>query len=173
MSSLFTNNISCSCSIPKPAYHPIDTNCIIISTHHNENGTTPGIYKYNIITNKSQIISKYNNTLKPASHGQFIDTSNNTLILYGGRNNTFEIFDLNTKQMKQINGKNMLSKCSGYPQNTFIPSSIHQIHVMDEYFNHYSFNIINKQIKIKTNQNKTPNIYYPKLLYIKSHRKLY
>eukprot|EP01084_Bolivina_argentea_P120300 213226_1 len=69
--------------IPKPLHDPTNTHCIIISTYYNETETTPGIYKYNIETNESQIIYKYNNILKPCAHGQFINTSNNTLILYG------------------------------------------------------------------------------------------
>eukprot|EP01084_Bolivina_argentea_P052744 96868_1 len=83
--------------IPKPSYHPTNKNCIIISTDYTENNvnkryemikatlTTPGIYKYNMETNESEIIYKYNNTFQPCCHGQFIDTSNNTLILYGDR----------------------------------------------------------------------------------------
>ncbi len=72
-----------------------------------ENQTTPGIYKYNILTNESQIIYKYNDTFKPYSHGQFINSSNNTLIIYGGGwNNTFEIFDLNNNKMEKTNDKN-------------------------------------------------------------------
>eukprot|EP01084_Bolivina_argentea_P275486 469824_1 len=82
--------------IPKPSYHPTNKNCIIISTKYDEKQTImPGIYKYNIEINESQIIYKYNNTFKPNRHGQFIDTSNNMLILYGGGFETFKIFDLN------------------------------------------------------------------------------
>eukprot|EP01084_Bolivina_argentea_P141714 249004_1 len=95
--------ISFSSYIQKPSQDPTSRNCIIISTHYNENKTTPGIYKYNLVTNESQIIYKYDGTFKPSSHDQFIDTSNNTLILYGGLWNTFKVFDLNTNQIKQIN----------------------------------------------------------------------
>eukprot|EP01084_Bolivina_argentea_P313009 541973_1 len=109
--------------MPKPSYDSTSKNCIIISTQYQENKTTPGIYKYNLLTNESQIIYnyKYDNTFKPSAHGQFINTFNNTLILYAGWNHTFKIFDLNTNQIKQINDKNIISKCS-CPQNTFIPS---------------------------------------------------
>eukprot|EP01084_Bolivina_argentea_P316920 549435_1 len=111
--------------MPKPLYDPTNKNCIIISTHFQENKTTAGIYKYNTQTNESQIIYQYHYsyTFKPDGHGQFIDTSNNILILYGGWNdNTFKIFDLNTNQIKQINDKNIISKCGKWPQNTFFPS---------------------------------------------------
>eukprot|EP01084_Bolivina_argentea_P198252 339538_1 len=77
--------------IPKPSQHPTNNKCIIISTHSREDKTTAGIYKYNIETNESQIIYKYNDidsycTFETDGHGQFINTSNNTLILYGGHN---------------------------------------------------------------------------------------
>eukprot|EP01084_Bolivina_argentea_P227037 383460_1 len=120
MSSKLT--LTFSSYIPKPSSYPTNKNCIIISTHYAENRTTPGIYKYNLISNESQIIYKYNDTLEPDLHGQFIDTANNTLILYGGKHflgmgGIFKIFDLNTNQMKQINDKNILSKCGYYPKH--------------------------------------------------------
>eukprot|EP01084_Bolivina_argentea_P309927 536150_1 len=103
--------------MPKPLYHPTSNKCIIITTdcleYYETSSSTAAIYKYNIDTNESQILYKYNidtnesqiiykytNTFTSNYHGQFIDPSNNTLILYGG---TFGIFDLNTNQMKQIN----------------------------------------------------------------------
>eukprot|EP01084_Bolivina_argentea_P254169 427229_1 len=94
--------------IPKASCDPKDKKCIVICTDYSEIQTTPGIYQYNLISNKSQIIYKYNNTIKPQLHSQFIDTSNNTLILYGGACNTFKVFDLNTNEIKQINDKNII-----------------------------------------------------------------
>eukprot|EP01084_Bolivina_argentea_P309928 536151_1 len=67
--------------MPKPLYHPTSNKCIIITTNFIEYETTTGIYTYNIETNKSQTVYKYNNTFKPTLHDQFIDPSNNTLIL--------------------------------------------------------------------------------------------
>eukprot|EP01084_Bolivina_argentea_P072214 131167_1 len=135
MSSSYTKPFTKSSKLPlcvnnymsKPLYHPTHNNCIVITTFYANNKPAPGIYKYNTETNELQIIYKYNNTFKrgdfkPAGHGQFIDISNNTLILYGGDNYTFKIFDLNTNQMKQINDKNIISKCAESPQSTLIPS---------------------------------------------------
>eukprot|EP01084_Bolivina_argentea_P168500 292197_1 len=99
MSSKFTKSFKLTITLwnsMRASYDPINKNCIIISTSYDEHKTTPGIYTYNLVTNESQIIYKYNNTFKPKYHGQFIDTSNNTLILYGGIWNMFKIFDLNT-----------------------------------------------------------------------------
>eukprot|EP01084_Bolivina_argentea_P077106 139799_1 len=116
--------ITCDAYIPKPSQDPTNKNCIIITTNnYDEDETTPGIYKYNLVSNESQIIYKYDDTFKSSDHGQFTDALNNTLILYGGDDEklddaTFKIFDLNTNQMKQINDTNMLSKCSYCPQNT-------------------------------------------------------
>eukprot|EP01084_Bolivina_argentea_P276549 471890_1 len=91
--------VSCADYIPKPSYDTTNRNCIVISTGYDEYKTTPGIYKYNIVSNESQIIYKYNQTFTGEYHGQFIDTSNNTLILYGGGSyNIFKTFDLNTNQ---------------------------------------------------------------------------
>eukprot|EP01084_Bolivina_argentea_P119945 212650_1 len=117
--------------IPKPSYDPSNKNCIIICTDYAEDETTPGIYKCNLVSNESQIIYKYDKAFDPDCHGQFIDISNNTLIVYGGRNKTFKIFDLNTNQIKQINDKNIISKtkCGYFPQNTLI-ASINEIHIL-------------------------------------------
>eukprot|EP01084_Bolivina_argentea_P263686 446389_1 len=106
-----------------------------------DNKTTPGIYKYNIETNESQMIYKYNNTFNPAYHGQFIDPSNNTVILFGGNYNTFQVFDLNINQMIQKHHPNILSTLGGFPQIAFIPSPINNIHILNtQYkFNHYKF----------------------------------
>eukprot|EP01084_Bolivina_argentea_P284799 488197_1 len=97
--------VSFSYYIPKPSYDPANKNCIVISTDHSEVRETAGIYKYNLVSNESQIVYEYDDNDRPAGHGQFIDTSNNTLILYGKQGNTF---DLNTNQMKQTNDKNIL-----------------------------------------------------------------
>eukprot|EP01084_Bolivina_argentea_P191229 328492_1 len=67
--------------MPKPLQHPTNSKCIIISTHCAEYKTTHAIYTYNLQTNESQIIYTYDSTFYARYHGQFIDTSNNTLIL--------------------------------------------------------------------------------------------
>eukprot|EP01084_Bolivina_argentea_P132903 234523_1 len=137
--------ITCDRYIPKPSQDPTNKNCIIISTDYEEYQTPPGIYKHNLVLNDSQIIYKYNNTFEPNGHGQCIATSNNTLILYGGCNNTFKIFDLNTNQIKQTNDKNVLSKCGFRPHNAFIPSPANQIQILDKNCNHYQYDITNKE----------------------------
>eukprot|EP01084_Bolivina_argentea_P293052 503972_1 len=181
MSSPFTKcyqlQISCCYYIPKPSYDPTNKNCIVISTHYFESRTTGGIYRYNIVTNDSEIICNYkSNTFYPVYHSQFINPSNNTLILFGGINNTFEQFDLNTNKMiiKQTNHKNMLSERDDNSQCAFIPSPINEIHVLNN-CQHFKFDIINKQtVEIKPDSElRLHNIFNSKLLYIKLYNKLF
>eukprot|EP01084_Bolivina_argentea_P281460 481564_1 len=87
--------------VPKPSHDPINKNCIVISTDHREIAQASGIYKYDMYTNELNLVYKYDNTFKPSYHGQFVDPSNNTLILFGGDFNIFETFDLNKNKMKQ------------------------------------------------------------------------
>eukprot|EP01084_Bolivina_argentea_P019923 37058_1 len=164
--------ISFISEIPKPSYDSTNKNCIIISSYYRESQTTEGIYKYNVETNESELIYKYDNTCKSSDPGQFIDPSNNTLILFGGDFNIFETFDLNKNKMKQKNDKNILNECGSNPQTALIPSPINKIHILDCVGIHYTFDLTNKEtIKMKTDSElESNNITYPKLLYIKSKK---
>eukprot|EP01084_Bolivina_argentea_P284195 486965_1 len=73
---------------PKPSsstksYHPQNPDVVIISTAHYE-GSKKGIYEYNLIQNTFNKIYTYDQTLKPESHGQFIDSKNELLYIFGG-----------------------------------------------------------------------------------------
>eukprot|EP01084_Bolivina_argentea_P074134 134498_1 len=175
MSSLFIKSdqlpMCFNADIPKPSYDPVNKNCIIISTNY-KNKQTRGIYKYNMVTNESEIIHKYNGTCEPDRHGQFIDPSNNTLILYGGARETFKIFDLNTNKMKQNNDTNIISKCGIYPRNTFIPP-INHVHILTRYCQHYTLDITTKEVKTNSKLESNQIYTYVKLLYIESHKKLF
>eukprot|EP01084_Bolivina_argentea_P103433 185261_1 len=159
--------------IPKPLFHPIYKNCIVISTYcrNYHQRYTSGIYIINLDTNELRMIGKYEQTFKPYDHGQFIDPSNNTLIVFG--NGVYGVFDLNTHKMKETTHNNMLKQCKSEPQTKFIPSICGgNIHVFTRGMqnNHYQFNIGNKKTKKLKIKHK---IYCPKLTYIKSHKKLY
>eukprot|EP01084_Bolivina_argentea_P268588 456253_1 len=160
--------ISVNYLIPKPSYHPTDKNCIVISTDYEEQQIISGIHKYNMVTNESQIIHEYDDTLKPEEHGQFIDPSNNTLLIYGGIYNTFKTFDLNTNQMKLEQYKNTLCECNRRSRVTFIPPPINQIHVLNYECEHFIFDITNKQTtKVGTDVDlQSHHIRNPKLLFI-------
>eukprot|EP01084_Bolivina_argentea_P257621 434070_1 len=181
--------------IPKPIHHPTDPNCIIISSICLKNEKNGGIYKYNILTNESQMIYKYDDTTfthhtgSPSYHGQFIDPSNNTLVLYGGFDSIYKIFDLNTNQMQQIQWntrrfsecdvvKILLSISGVTPQSTFIPP-INEIHILSinekTEKSHYKFNVETKEaITLKINSELPLHFpEYPKLVYIKELQKLY
>eukprot|EP01084_Bolivina_argentea_P283499 485562_1 len=82
--------------IPKPKYHPQNQNVIIVSTDYEE-GSKKGIYEYNLIQNTFNKIHVYDEAFQPSYHGQFIDSKNELLYIFG--NHTFGIFDLNTRVM--------------------------------------------------------------------------
>eukprot|EP01084_Bolivina_argentea_P283500 485563_1 len=82
--------------IPKPSYHPQNQNVVIVSTSCGE-AYKKGIYEYNLKQNTFNKIHTYKQTFKPVRHGQFIDSKNELLYIFG--NHTFGIFDLNTRVM--------------------------------------------------------------------------
>eukprot|EP01084_Bolivina_argentea_P199258 340988_1 len=102
---------------PKPSYHPQNPVAVIISTDYDE-GNKKGIYEYNLIQHTFSKIYTYDQTLKPEYHGQFIDSKNELLYIFGY--GTFGIFDLNTKVMN-TNTESVLRNCQGFPQSTYIP----------------------------------------------------
>ncbi len=161
--------------MPRPVYDPINRNSIIISTCHEEDVITPGIWKYDTDTKKLQLMYKYDNTILPRGHGHFIDPINKTLILYGGYFKIFVAFDLKTKTIKHTNHRNILRELQTCANHTFNPSPSPEIHILDYNWDHYKFNITNKQtirMKSKTKMHCS-GIPYPKLFYIKSHEKMY
>eukprot|EP01084_Bolivina_argentea_P311033 538329_1 len=83
---------------PKPSYHPQNPDVVIISTNYAE-GDEKGIYEHNLIQNTFNKIYTYEQTFEPYNHGQFIDSKNELLYIFGGDNATFGVFDLNTKIM--------------------------------------------------------------------------
>eukprot|EP01084_Bolivina_argentea_P199257 340986_1 len=101
---------------PKPSYHPQNPDVVIISTNYHE--SKEGIYEYNLIQNTFNKIHTYDQTFEPECHGQFIDSKNELLYIFGY--GTFGIFDLNTKVMN-TNTESVLRNCQGFPQSTYIP----------------------------------------------------
>eukprot|EP01084_Bolivina_argentea_P311034 538332_1 len=83
---------------PKPSYHPKNMDVVIVSTDYDE-GSKKGIYEHNLIQNTFNKTHTYEQTFKPECHGQFIDSKNELLYIFGGDNATFGVFDLNTKIM--------------------------------------------------------------------------
>eukprot|EP01084_Bolivina_argentea_P072017 130807_1 len=80
--------------VQKPSYHSTNKDVIILSTSHVE-GNAKGIYEYNIKKNTFTKIYTYKQGFKPRYHGQFIDSKNELLYIFG--NGQLGIFDLNTK----------------------------------------------------------------------------
>eukprot|EP01083_Nonionella_stella_P199288 730866_1 len=100
--------------LSKPSYHPKNKDVAIVSADK-------GIYEYNTKTNTFNEIYTYDQTFNPEFHGQFIDSKNELLYIFGGLNGTFGIFDLNTKIMN-TNTESVLRHCCGWPKSTYIPS---------------------------------------------------
>eukprot|EP01084_Bolivina_argentea_P054926 100730_1 len=149
--------------IPKPSHHPTNKDVVIISTHCIE-GNIRGIYEYNMKSNIFNKIYTYDPTFTPYGHGQFIDTKNELLYMFG--HDKLGIFDLNTKIMT-INTESVLSDCRGYPQSTYIPSPINEYHILSDHSIHYKMDMNNKNInKMKINKFEKNNITFPTILYI-------
>eukprot|EP01084_Bolivina_argentea_P288549 495265_1 len=101
--------------LPKPSYHP----------------QNPEIYTYD-----QTFIDHY-----PSGHGQFIDSKNELLYIFGGDDSKqgqikFGVFDLNTKKMN-TDTESALSNCGECPQSTYIPSPINECHILSNHSIHY------------------------------------
>eukprot|EP01084_Bolivina_argentea_P064465 117575_1 len=126
---------------PKPSHHPKNKDVVRISTHYLE-GNKKGIYEHNMKNNTFNKIYSYEQGFKPSYHGQFIDSKNELLYIFGLE--TFGIFDLNTNVMN-ANTKNTLGDCSEFPKSTYIPSPINELHILADSI-HYIMDMNNKNI---------------------------
>eukprot|EP01084_Bolivina_argentea_P028871 53621_1 len=151
--------------VPKPSYHPTNPDIVILSTDSTE--THGGIYEYNIKTNKFNKIYSYGGLfLMLHGHTQFIDTQNELLYIFGEMN--LHIFNLNTKTMNSsqpsvINNCSILG-CIYFPKSVYIPSPIHESHIVSNNAIHYKMDMSNKNInkmkidKFEKNKIKWPNL---------------
>eukprot|EP01084_Bolivina_argentea_P127304 225161_1 len=169
MSSFIFNKLEIECTqkfsyyFPKPSYHPTKKDVVIVSTNCLEQASK-GIYEYNIQRNAFNKMYTYEQEFQPFNHGQFIDSKNELLYLF--RDDTFGIFDLNTKEMN-TNTKSVLRDCRNLPQSTYIPSPRNEYHILSNHSMHYKMDMNNKNInKMKINKFENNNIKFPKILYI-------
>eukprot|EP01084_Bolivina_argentea_P107975 192998_1 len=81
---------------PKPSYHPKNKDVVILSTSTSEENKK-GIYEYNTRRNTFNKVYTYDKTFKPVIYGQFIDSKNELLYIFG--DGELGIFDLTTKIM--------------------------------------------------------------------------
>eukprot|EP01084_Bolivina_argentea_P075126 136213_1 len=163
--------IDCYYALPKPLKHPLISNCIIMSTDYEERQITPGIYQYNVESNKCSLIYKYNNECTPECHGQYMDPVNNLLYLFG-RRNVLNAFDLKTNTMQKINNCHPFAEaCTNWPASTYIPFPVNQAHILlDD--KHYKYDIKHKtMIQLKGNS-ALNGIVYAHLLYIPIKKQL-
>eukprot|EP01084_Bolivina_argentea_P023389 43622_1 len=139
-----------TCSMPKPLICSEHSNYVIISTHCEDNN--PGIFKYNLITNTMEMLHKYDNTTECSYHGQLID--GDSLFIFGGENDSFFAFDLNTKSIQTDNRTNTALNdvdcinCCYCAKTVYVSSSkINQFHITStrgRYTTHFKYDCNNK-----------------------------
>ncbi len=172
--------ISLHTYFPKPVHDPHNDDTIIISTDYKENGSTPGIYKYNVMNNQLQMIYKYlKSDVEVGNHGQLIDESRNKLILYGGFNKIWNTIDLDTHKMNVSSiERNETALCIYswcWTTNAFISTPMNQIHIMDIHGEHHMYNVSNaKTIQIQKHfEFNSHDFECPKLFYIQYCEQLF
>eukprot|EP01084_Bolivina_argentea_P112063 199882_1 len=97
--------------------------------------------------------------------GNFIDTQNQKIHIFGGGN--YAIFDFNNNILQQI-PKNALSECGKGSVTTYVPSQSHpeEIHILTKNMIHYKININGNTVsKMIIWEFIEDGIYVPKLLY--------
>ena len=155
----------------KPSYYH-NKDCFIIATHSENN--VPGIYKYNINTNKINLIYKYEDmNFRRMGYGQCINED--ILYVFGGycSSRQFFSFNLKTKEIS-YDKSNELHKCDLFPETVNITSPINEIHIIDNDSQHFKFKNDDKSIIRLNNQKlKKEKISSPKLLYIESRKQLF
>eukprot|EP01084_Bolivina_argentea_P238495 400661_1 len=127
---------------PRPSYHPKNKEVVIISPGQLE-GNKKGIYEFNLIKNTFTKIHTYKQGFNPSRHGQFIDSKNELLYIFG--NGQSGIFDLNTNILN-TNTQSALRDCNECPQSTYIPSPINEYHILTYDSTHYKMDMNNKNI---------------------------
>eukprot|EP01084_Bolivina_argentea_P304305 525489_1 len=133
---LHTLPLQCNYYYPKPLFYVQNSNEIIISTRNDEDNA--GIYKYNMNTNKIELVHKYDSTMSDIT-SHFIDYKNEILYTFGGYYNTFNAFNLKTNIMNTLAN----NKPGIYAKSVAIPSA-NEIHILKDYKNHFIFDFNNK-----------------------------
>eukprot|EP01084_Bolivina_argentea_P313062 542103_1 len=161
--------------LPTLLCYPRNSNWVIISTDCDE--TDAGIYKYNMITNKLELLQNYDGINNPPDfHGQFINR--NVLCIFGGSHCSLITYDLLNSTI--TTNKTNISLCDiqnldECPKcvNIFSNKTNH-IHILHQ-CNHFIYDCnINKEVKVEIDCNilKTFKIKFPKLLYSESTQQL-
>ena len=156
--------IRLQCFLPKPCNDPNDADCVLFSTDWDEEKS--GIFKYNLITNQLQFLSKYRQKFKPTIHAQFIDASRDRLFLFGGRSRKLNIYNYKLKEWKRYIGGDLIT----FPSISHISSS-NQAHIIqDNYHKILDCNSLQTNNKMKINY---PRVRCPKLIYYESKDTLF
>eukprot|EP01084_Bolivina_argentea_P057641 105294_1 len=160
----------------KPSHYSSNSNSIVISTNYID--SNPGIFEYNLDSNKLELLQKYNSiTNKPEEHGQFIDDKNGKLYIFGGDNDSFFTLDLNKKIM--VEGEHNddfneeIKRCSIYPNAVSVssPSTNCKVHILAKNGMHFIFDC--KENVFTKIDNDPFDVSFSKLLYNESTKKLF
>eukprot|EP01084_Bolivina_argentea_P072230 131186_1 len=122
---------------PKPLFYPYNSNEIIITTDYEE--INSGTYKYNINSNKLELIHSYRYECQIENHAHFIDYKNEILYICAGVSNSFHGLNLKTNTMT-----NMGSNYSGVVVKSVLIPSTNKIHILKDYKNHFVFDCNDK-----------------------------
>ena len=117
---------------PSQPWHS-SQNTIIVSSDYND--TNPGIFKYNITTNKSELLTSYKDAMDAEFHGQFID-QDDILYIFGGDTRCCFTIDLRTKQIKKQD-YHALAACGTDPRSVSA-STINEIYILAK-SDHFKF----------------------------------
>ena len=141
--------------LSRPSYYSNQAGeYIIIATKSDENQCKPGIYEYNLNTQKCKILYEYqSNEPRIISHGQFI--VDDTLYIYGGIGKVSFKFDLISKKMHEMENK---LEAASLP--IIIKAGDNQLHVTSP-FVFVKFDADNEKfIKCTSSHNLDRNIIY-------------
>ena len=140
---------------PRPVFHPIDPNCIILSTENY--GINGGIYKYHLEDNEITCLANYNEIESMRDkylddHTQFLDSINNKLHICGGEETIFITYEINTGIIKV--GENnddyndVLAHCGPGAEIVHIKSSTkNEIHITNS-IAHVKYDYIKRYLTI-------------------------
>ena len=130
--------------LPKPLNHPFNPNKIIITTDFEDRN--PGIFEYDLISNESKCIYKYDlNKFTPEEHGHFIHPQSKTLL------DSFDCyFSAKTEQETMNEFRSKYYSRSNYSDFNKCESDIFQN--SNHFTNKRTLNISNVPYKIKANE---------------------
>ena len=154
--------------IPHPCHkNNKQESMVIISTHSYEDAMIPGVYEYNLETNKLKLLCEYQSYMEINDHTQFIDHENESLYIITTEQPHY-VFNLKTNKFE----KEFYIKCD---MNSYLRSIkvFKNVYFMDKK-KYIKFNICSKKIEKKTKLKEIMNfdMEYPKHIFISSKKSI-